>query len=69
MKYSGRIGRSEAAKSFDENAVRIAVEAHIRHGETEYDELLMSGCERWEARDKLRFKVQRLLDAWSISTS
>ncbi len=53
---------SEAARSFDENAVRIAVEAHIRHAETEYDELLMSGCERWEARDKVDSKVQQVLD-------
>lgn len=42
-KYSGRIGRSAAAKSFDEEAVRLAVLAHIRHRETDYDRLLGTG--------------------------
>jgi hypothetical protein len=51
LKYSGRIGRSTAGKSLDEEAVRLAVIAHIRHTETEYHELLARGYERWEARD------------------
>ncbi|MCI0447154.1 DUF2293 domain-containing protein [bacterium] len=68
LKYSGRIGRAESAKNFEENAVRIAVEAHIRHAETEYDELLMRGSERWEARDEVHFKVQEILDLWSAPT-
>ncbi|MFW6042556.1 MAG: DUF2293 domain-containing protein, partial [Chloroflexota bacterium] len=49
-KYSGRIGRSAAAKQLDQDAVRMAVVAHIRHAETEYDRLLARGCERWDAR-------------------
>ncbi len=48
LKYSGRIGRSAAAKSFDENAVRLAVVAHVRHKETPYDTLLTRGYDRWE---------------------
>ncbi|HXM50437.1 MAG TPA: DUF2293 domain-containing protein, partial [Pyrinomonadaceae bacterium] len=35
-KYSGRVGRSAAAKSLDENAILLAVIAHIRHRETNY---------------------------------
>jgi hypothetical protein len=35
LKYSGRVGRSAAAKSLDESAVRLAVIAHIRHAETD----------------------------------
>src|SRR5688572_19987511 len=35
----GRVGRSAAAKSLDENAINLAVQAHIRHTETNYDEL------------------------------
>jgi hypothetical protein len=31
LKYSGRVGRSAAAKAFDEEAVRLGVVAHIRH--------------------------------------
>lgn len=64
LKYSGRIGRSESAKSFDEDAVRLAVAAHIRHVETEYDELMMRGYERWEARDKVNSFVDQILEKW-----
>jgi len=42
LKYSGRIGRSAAAKELDGEAVRLAVIAYIRHVETKYDELLAS---------------------------
>lgn len=31
LKYSGRIGRTATAKNLSENAVRLAVTAHIRH--------------------------------------
>jgi hypothetical protein len=40
LKYSGRIGRSASAKSLDEDVVRLAVIAHIRHRETDYDSML-----------------------------
>jgi hypothetical protein len=64
LKYSGRVGRSVAAKSLDENAVRIAVIAHIRHAETQYDELLMRGYERWDARAQVEKTVRRVLAKW-----
>lgn len=63
-KYSGRVGRSAAAKEFDEEAVRLAVAAHIRHAETSYDELLVRGYERWDARERVRDAVQRVLRSW-----
>jgi len=63
-KYSGRVGRSAAAKALDEEAVRLAVTAHVRHAETNYDELLLNGIERREARDKVYAKVSRILDRW-----
>jgi len=66
LKYSGRVGRSAAAKSLDENAVRLAVIAHIRHAETEYDELLMRGYERWEARAEVEGAVHEVLDNWEV---
>jgi hypothetical protein len=65
QKYSGRVGRSAAAKSLDESAVRQAVIAHIRHAETEYDDLLAKGIERWEARDLVHDQVDDVLDSWS----
>ena len=64
LKYSGRIGRSAAAKSFDEDTIRLAVIAHIRHAETKYDELLGDGSERWEARSEVEFKVRSVLLNW-----
>jgi len=63
-KYSGRVGRSAAAKSFDEQAVRLAVLAHIRHRETNYDELLGRGWFRAEARSQVRERVDQISDGW-----
>ena len=64
LKYSGRVGRSASAKSFDEQAIRLAVLAHIRHVETRYDELLAGGMDRWEARAEVEGTVARVLAAW-----
>lgn len=38
QKYSGRVGRSAAAKRFDEEAIELAVIAHIRHAYTPYSD-------------------------------
>lgn len=57
LKYTGRIGRSAAAKSLDKEAVRLAVIAHIRHEETNYDELLKTDYDRSEARVQVNEKV------------
>ena len=43
LKHSGRIGRTAAAKNFDEPVIRLAVIAHIRHTKTPYDKLLANG--------------------------
>jgi hypothetical protein len=64
LKYSGRVGRSAFAKKLDEEAVRLAVIAHLRHTETDYDEYLMKGHERWEARDLVREKIEKKMDKW-----
>lgn len=63
-KYSGRVGRSSAAKALDESAVRLAVVAHVRHTETNYDELLVSGCDRQEARARVDDQLSTVLRAW-----
>ena len=63
-KSSGRIGRSAAAKSLETDAIQLAVVAHVRHAETEYDELLAEGWDRWEARGTVEGAVSRLLAAW-----
>lgn len=63
-KYSGRVGRSSAAKGLDVKAVKLAVLAHIRHVETNYDDLLAAMCERGEARMMVRDAVAEILDNW-----
>lgn len=65
LKHSGRIGRSVAAKQLDEEAVRLAVAAHVRHVETNYDELLGAGWERSDARSNVIDEVERILDLWA----
>jgi hypothetical protein len=64
LKYSGRVGRSAAAKSLDEAAIRLAVIAHIRHAETDYDTLLARGYERHDARLRVEEKIDRVLARW-----
>ncbi len=63
-KYSGRLGRSAAAKRLDEDAVRLAVAAHVHHEETRCDDLLSRGVERREARERVREEVERVLGRW-----
>jgi hypothetical protein len=61
---SGRVGRSAAGRALDETAVRAAVVASVRHENTDYDRLLMSGVPRAEARERIRPDVDRVLDGW-----
>jgi hypothetical protein len=61
---SGRVGRSAAGRALDAEAVTLAVVASVRHGDTRYDELLMAGTERAEARMQVRADVERVLKAW-----
>jgi hypothetical protein len=64
LKYSGRVGRSAAARQLDEQAVRMAVIAHIRHAETAYEQLLAHGYERGDARAQVAADVERVLARW-----
>lgn len=64
LRGSGRVGRSAAGRSVDESAVRAAVIASIRHEETDYDTLLMSGVPRATARERIRPDVDRVLAVW-----
>jgi len=64
LKYSGRVGRTAEAKNLDEEAIRLAVIAHIRHSETMYDRLLAQGYERGKARAAVASEVQEILSRW-----
>jgi hypothetical protein len=61
---SGRIGRTAAGRALDPRAIELAIVASIRHHDTPYDELLMSGLDRETARQEVRDHVSRTLDAW-----
>jgi hypothetical protein len=63
-KYSGRVGRTKAAKEFSPEPIRLAVIAHIRHARTDYDELLARYADRDTAREQIRGKVSAILDKW-----
>jgi len=45
------------------------VVASVRHEDTEYDSLLMSGVSREDARDRIRATVDRILTAWASPPS
>ena len=65
QKYSGRVGRSSAAKAFDAEAIALAVKAHVRHKHTHYDQLLMKGWERTEARSAIAERLGQIVSEWS----
>jgi hypothetical protein len=63
-KYSGRVGRSARAKAFAEEAITLAVRAHVRHVHTDYDRLLAEGSEPADARAIVRPEIERVLARW-----
>jgi len=64
VRGSGRVGRTAAGRALDEDALRAAVIAAVRHRRTKYDRLLMSGVGRMEARDAVRDQIDRVLESW-----
>jgi len=66
-RHSGRVGRSAAARELDPDALRLALVAHIRHEHTKYDELLMRGEDRQQARAEVRRSIADLLARWQRS--
>ena len=64
VRGSGRVGRSAAGRALSPGAVTAAVVAAVRHTETPYDRLLMSGVPRGEARRRIAPAVEEVLRAW-----
>jgi len=62
---SGRVGRSAAGRSLDEKAITLAVVASVRHEDTAYDELLMSGVAREDAREQIKDTIASVLGTWA----
>lgn len=65
---SGRIGRSAAGRALDPEAVRLAVAASVRHIDTSFDELLMSGVDRETARHRVGEHVEEVLRDWRATS-
>ncbi|WAZ20994.1 DUF2293 domain-containing protein [Streptomyces cinnabarinus] len=64
VRGSGRVGRSAAGRALSETAVTSAVAASVRHLDTPYDHLLMSGVPRREARRRVAAAVEAVLRGW-----
>jgi hypothetical protein len=69
VRNSGRVGRTAAGRALDEEALRAAVIAAIRHKHTKYDRLLMRGFDRKNARDTVRDDIDHVLERWSGAPS
>ncbi|MFJ6543825.1 DUF2293 domain-containing protein [Streptomyces sp. NPDC091385] len=61
---SGRVGRSAAGRALSEEAVTSAVVASVRHVDTPYDRLIMSGVPRGEARERIAEDVREVVRGW-----
>ncbi|MET9733685.1 DUF2293 domain-containing protein [Streptomyces sp. NPDC006458] len=64
LRGSGRVGRSAAGRALTEGAVTSAVVASVRHVDTPYDQLLMNGISRYEARRRIMPAVTTVLRGW-----
>lgn len=64
VRNSGRVGRSAAGRALDPEALTAAVMAHIRHRHTCYDDLLMAGYDRADARAAVRGDIDEALERW-----
>ncbi|MFJ3230410.1 DUF2293 domain-containing protein [Streptomyces sp. NPDC086787] len=69
VRGSGRVGRSAAGRALTESAVTSAVVASVRHLDTPYDQLLMSGVSRYEARRRIAAGAEAVLRGWRRSTA
>ena len=63
-KYSGRVGRTAKAKEFDKAMIDLAVEAHIRHTETNYDSQFGRGKAKSEIRSEVKRDINAILRKW-----
>jgi hypothetical protein len=64
QRNSGRVGRTAAGRRLQEESVRLAVVASVRHRHTNYDELLMDSADRTWARAQVRDAIDEFLRAW-----
>lgn len=67
LRRSDRVGRSAAGRALDPEAVTLAVVASVRHGDTAYDDLLVQGVGRAEARRRVREQVDAVVGSWKLA--
>ncbi|MPZ53220.1 MAG: DUF2293 domain-containing protein [Acidimicrobiia bacterium] len=61
---SGRVGRTADARALEARPIELAVGASVRHRDTDYDTLVMSGMDRHEARAQVGSDVTHILEEW-----
>ena len=61
LKYSLRVGRSAAAKQLDEDAIRLAVIAHVRHEELTTMRCWIAVWIGYEARHHVQRRIEQVL--------
>lgn len=66
VRGSGRVGRTSAGRALQSDALTAAVIAAIRHNHTRYDQLLMRGWNRNDARDAVRDAIERIIESWHL---
>lgn len=66
QKGKGKVGR--VGKLDVQRKARLAVWAHVRHRETDYDALLRSGIPREEARHQVEAKIKEVYKAWGVGS-
>lgn len=64
VRRSGRVGRTAPGRALDEQALKLAVIAAVRHKHTDYDDLLAQGAERTAARERVRDRLKAVLQQW-----
>lgn len=67
VKRSGRVGRSKDVPL--RQMAELAVKAHIRHKDTEYDELLRKGITREQARSQVKTRIDEVVKSWMSASS
>jgi hypothetical protein len=63
-KHSGRVGRTAASKQLDDEMVRLAVIAHVRHLHTTYDHTIDRTRDKRGSRAAVRADLHAVLSAW-----
>lgn len=66
QKGKGKVGR--VGKLDVQRKARLAVWAHVRHCETDYDALLRRGIPREEARQQVEAKIKEVCKAWGVGS-